>query len=80
MLKSGLVSMLIGMSVVFIFIIIMIFLMFILGLIDKRFPPEKTDEIVIQKTISLPGKDANNQKEKIAAITAALIHYRNRIK
>ena len=75
LINEALKFMMLGMGVVFTFLVIMIVLLKILGNILPKLFPDKKENSVQAKPMS--NKGSTNQDTKIAAISAAIQHHNN---
>ncbi|MEA3384077.1 MAG: OadG family protein [Campylobacterota bacterium] len=75
LVTEALKFMVLGMGIVFIFLIIMIFALKLQARLIAKFFPEKPKEA--SSEWKPQATNANDDKDTIAAITAAVIHYNN---
>jgi oxaloacetate decarboxylase (Na+ extruding) subunit gamma len=69
-----------GMGIVFLFLIIMVFALKLQAkLIEKYFPEKQKDNVSEWKPQSIQN-NVSDEKDTVAAITAAIIHYNNQKK
>jgi len=75
LVSEALKFMALGMGIVFLFLTIMIFALKIQARLIEKFFPEKKDEVPAWQPKQ--NKTASDDKDTIAAISAAIIHYNN---
>jgi oxaloacetate decarboxylase gamma subunit len=75
LINEALKFMMLGMGVVFTFLVIMIVLLKIQGNVLPKLFPEKKENPVQKKPMS--NKGSTNQAAKVAAISAAIQHHNN---
>ncbi len=80
LVMEALKFMALGMGIVFLFLIIMIFALKLQAkLIEKYFPEKQKDNLSEWKPQSIQN-NVSDDKDTVAAITAAIIHYNNQKK
>ena len=72
LVEEGIKFMILGMSIVFIFLVVMMFSIKIMSFIVNRYFPEKKPEVANKKTLDL------DNKKVVAAITAAIAYHKNK--
>ena len=72
LVEEGIKFMILGMSIVFIFLVVMMFSIKIMSFIVNRYFPEKKPEVATSKTLDL------DNKKVVAAITAAIAYHKNK--
>jgi oxaloacetate decarboxylase gamma subunit len=80
MIEAGLQLMLLGMSVVFVFLVILVALMTVMSAITRRFePPEMASTATSPSPIAHTGSSGTQDSPQIAAVLAAVAqHHRRR--
>ena len=72
LVEEGIKFMILGMSVVFVFLVVMMFSIKIMSFVVNRYFPEKEPEVATGKTLDL------DNKKVVAAITAAIAYHKNK--